>query len=83
MSATARSPFALPEHKMGKGGMRFEPDRFCGRGAAVPGGVHHTGGGRGVPAASVGGTAHPAGAQRDGGGHHAGGQRVEPAAAGH
>ena len=40
MSATARSPFALPEHKMGKGGMRFEPDRFCGRGAAVPGGVH-------------------------------------------
>ena len=41
------------------------------------------GGGRGVPAASVGGTAHPAGAQRDGGGHHVGGQRVEPAAAGH
>ena len=61
--------------------MYREPDRFHCVGAAVPGGVHYTGGSRRVFAAAAVAALHAAHPVRHGSGHHAGGQCVEPAAA--
>lgn len=61
--------------------MYREPDRFHCVGAAVPGGVHYTGGSRCVFAAAAVAALHAAHPVRHGSGHHAGGQCVEPAAA--
>ena len=47
------APFCFGAHTPGKGGMYREPDRFHYVGAAVPGGVHYTGGSRRVFAAAA------------------------------
>ena len=75
------APFCFSAHTPGKGGMHREPDRFHCVGAAVPGGVHYTGGSRCVFAAAAVAALHAAHPVRHGSGHYAGGQCVEPAAA--